>query len=158
VGKSEATIPAPVHVENNVEAFADKTHEDQLIVDVDDVHGHGGQSTMRTSAGPEQGHSADVAADGEWEITELIGKEIIHGEVHYLVRWKATLVREHEINAPELIGKFEAKFGTKTNKPVGGARIAKKTRLKFGKPGKDTKTRPRGRPRKHELAHEATSS
>ncbi|KAH8748596.1 hypothetical protein F5883DRAFT_633663 [Diaporthe sp. PMI_573] len=95
-------------------------------VDVDDVHGYGGQSTMRTSAGPEQGHSADVAADGEWEITELIGKEIIHGEVHYLVRWKATLVREHEINAPELIGKFEAKFGTKTNKPVGEPELRRK--------------------------------
>ncbi|KAI5465225.1 hypothetical protein BGZ63DRAFT_422165 [Mariannaea sp. PMI_226] len=48
--------------------------------------------------------------DMEWEIGNLLGKEVIDGVVHYLVAWKPTLVPEHEINAPELIRSFEEKF------------------------------------------------
>ncbi|KAG7145208.1 hypothetical protein HYQ46_006051 [Verticillium longisporum] len=79
---------------------------------------------------------------------QLIGKEVIQGKVHYLVHWKATLVPEHEINAPELIGKFEAKFGAKANTFAGTGRIAKQTRPKLRKDGKEKSARRRGRPRK----------
>ncbi|KAH7308934.1 hypothetical protein B0I35DRAFT_441042 [Stachybotrys elegans] len=33
---------------------------------------------------------------------------VIDGVLHYLVRWKPTLVPEHEIDAPKLVRDFEA--------------------------------------------------
>ncbi|CRK26576.1 hypothetical protein BN1708_014574 [Verticillium longisporum] len=130
VRKSKATVPAPILVENDVNPSADKADKDEVMADMDDINDHGHGPVRGPSTGLEQDQRADLAADEEWEITELIGKEVIHGKVHYLVRWKATLVPEHEINAPDLIGEFEARFGAKAHTSAGSGRIAKKTRPK----------------------------
>jgi hypothetical protein len=50
-------------------------------------------------------------ADGkqEWEICNIIGKEVVDGEVHYLVEWSATLMPKCELGkAMGLVDKFEA--------------------------------------------------
>ncbi|KAG7126042.1 hypothetical protein HYQ44_001082 [Verticillium longisporum] len=148
VRKSKATVPAPILVENDVNPSADKADKDEVMADMDDINDHGHGPVRGPSTGLEQDQRADLAADEEWEITELIGKEVIHGKVHYLVRWKATLVPEHEINAPDLIGEFEARFGAKAHTSAGSGRIAKKTRPKVMMDDKETNTRRRGRPRK----------
>ncbi|KAM9875413.1 hypothetical protein VDGL01_10475 [Verticillium dahliae] len=125
----DVTGLAPVHNENDVGESPVKSDNDQLMVDMDNnANGQMGQSIRSTSTGSEQGRPIDVVADGEWEITELIGKEIIQGKVHYLVRWQATLVPEDEINAPELISRFEAKFRVKASLHTGSSRVAKQTR------------------------------
>jgi hypothetical protein len=38
-------------------------------------------------------------ADGkqEWEIRDIIWKEVVNGEMHYLVEWSATLVPIYEL-------------------------------------------------------------
>ncbi|EGY23393.1 uncharacterized protein VDAG_04831 [Verticillium dahliae VdLs.17] len=128
-GDHEVTVLASVRNENDVWESPVKTDEDQLMVDMGNhANGQIGKSIRSTSTGSEQGQPVDVVADGDWEITELIGKEVIQGKVHYLVRWQATLVPEDEINAPELIGRFEAKFGVKASPHTGSSRVAKQTR------------------------------
>ncbi|KFA55213.1 hypothetical protein S40293_11499 [Stachybotrys chartarum IBT 40293] len=49
-------------------------------------------ATANTSSSPK---IANV--HGNWEIDEIIGKELITGVLHYLVRWKSTLMPNHEI-------------------------------------------------------------
>ncbi len=52
-------------------------------------------------------------ADGkqEWEICDIIGKEVVNGEVLYLVEWSATLVHKWELGkAKHLVDKFEAQL------------------------------------------------
>ncbi|KAM9874947.1 hypothetical protein VDGL01_10975 [Verticillium dahliae] len=150
-GDYEVTVLAPVRNENGVWESPVKADEDQLMVDMDN-HGNGqiGKSIRRTSTGSGRGQPVDVVADAEWEITELIGKEVIQGKVHYLVRWQATLVPEDEINAPELIGRFEAKFGMKASPHMGSSGGTKQTRpTKIRKIDNEAKVRRRrGRPRK----------
>jgi hypothetical protein len=47
----------------------------------------------------------------EWEICDIIGKEVVDGEVHYLVEWSATLVPKCELGkAKVLVDKFEARL------------------------------------------------
>ena len=47
----------------------------------------------------------------EWEISNIIGKEVVDGEVHYLVEWSATLVPKCELGkAKVLVDKFEARL------------------------------------------------
>ncbi|RXG42227.1 hypothetical protein VDGE_30281 [Verticillium dahliae] len=103
-GDHEVTVLAPVRNENDVWESPVKTDEDQLMVDMDNnVNAQIGKSIRRTSTGSKRGRPVDAVANEEWEITELIGKEVMQGKVHYLVRWQPTLVPEDEINAPELI-------------------------------------------------------
>jgi hypothetical protein len=47
----------------------------------------------------------------EWEIRDIIGKEFVDGEMHYLVEWSATLVPKYELGkAKVLVDKFEARL------------------------------------------------
>lgn len=66
-------------------------------------------------------------ADGkqEWEIRDIIGKEVVDGEVYYLVEWSATWVPKLEMGkAKGLVDKFEARLRAKckqrTRKDKGG--------------------------------------
>lgn len=150
VGRDGANSPAPPHGEDGPKASVGQEHVDQVMADADDiVHDHAGDSSVGDRAG-EESEPDLVAGDGDWEITALTGKEIIAGVVHYLVQWKPTLVPVNEIDAPELIGEFEIKFGTHRNQSVQEGRIAKKRSPKHGK---DKNARSRGRPRKNELDH-----
>ena len=47
-----------------------------------------------------------AVADGkqEWEIHDIIGKEVVDGEVHYLVEWSATLVPKCELGEAKVFG------------------------------------------------------
>ncbi|CAI6040874.1 unnamed protein product [Clonostachys chloroleuca] len=118
----------------------------------DDVYSYAGESTIMISTSPEQSQPTAITTDvdAEWEIDgELIGKEVIDGNVHYMVNWKPTLVPATMMqNALELIDRFEARFGAQSGKSVEGARVAKKTAMswKSSKHGKNTTARRRGRP------------
>ena len=47
----------------------------------------------------------------EWEIRDIIGKEVVDGEVHYLVEWSATLMPKCKLGkAKGLVDKFEARL------------------------------------------------
>ena len=47
----------------------------------------------------------------EWDIHDIIGKEVVDGEVHYLVEWSATLVPKCELGkAKVLVDKFKAQL------------------------------------------------
>ncbi|CRK31574.1 hypothetical protein BN1723_016249 [Verticillium longisporum] len=149
VRKSKAILPAPILVENDVNTSADLADKDEVMTDMDDdFNDHGRRPAQGASSRLEQGQRADLAAGEEWEITELMGREVIDGKVYYLIHWTPTLVPEDEINAPNLISRFEARFGAKSN-TMRPTRIAKQPRLtKMRKDGKEMpKCRP-GRPRK----------
>jgi hypothetical protein len=63
-------------------------------------------------------------ADGkqEWDIRDIIGKEVVDGEVHYLVEWSATLVPKYELGkAKVLVDKFEARLQAQCRQ-MGGKR------------------------------------
>jgi hypothetical protein len=46
----------------------------------------------------------------DWEVHKIIGKEDVDGELHYLVDWSPTLVRENALgHAKELVDEFEAR-------------------------------------------------
>lgn len=49
--------------------------------------------------------SGDAEAySGEWEAHRIIGEEIIHGKVHYMIEWKPSLVSEDDAqNASQLV-------------------------------------------------------
>ena len=57
-------------------------------------------------------HVAEVAGGKqEWEISDIVGKEVVDGEVYYLVEWSATLVLKSELGkAKVLVDKFEARL------------------------------------------------
>jgi hypothetical protein len=47
----------------------------------------------------------------KWEIRDVIGKEVVNGEAHYLVEWSATLVPKCELGkAKALVEKFKARL------------------------------------------------
>ena len=53
------------------------------------------------------------ALDGkqEWEISDIISREVVDGEVHYLVEWSATLVPKSEMGkARALVVRFKAQL------------------------------------------------
>lgn len=51
-----------------------------------------------------------VDANPDWEVSDILGKKVVDGEVQYLVDWRPTLVPEHELgNAKELVDEFEAR-------------------------------------------------
>jgi hypothetical protein len=73
------------------------------------------RSASMISESNEIGRAEQVAevADGkqEWEIRDIIGKEVVDGEIHYLVEWSATLVPKCELGkAKVLVDKFEARL------------------------------------------------
>ena len=43
-------------------------------------------------------------ASRKWEICDIIGKEVVDGEVHYLVEWSATLVPKYELGKAKGFG------------------------------------------------------
>jgi hypothetical protein len=63
----------------------------------------GGQSATRSAS--------MIPELQEWEISDIIGKEVFDGEVHYLVEWSASLVLKCELGkAKVLVDKFEARL------------------------------------------------
>lgn len=146
MGRDRAFTLAQAQEESGHEPVANK-HDDQVIIDSNDSYESLSESSTQISAG-EHSQPAAMAEDVAWEITELIGREVIGGTMHYLVQWKPTFVPEDEISAAELIGEFEAKFGARNDWPVHGPKVSKKIRPRLTKDGHDKKTRRRGRPRK----------
>jgi hypothetical protein len=70
------------------------------------------------------------ATDGkqEWEISDIIGKEVVDGEIHYLVEWSATLVPKCELGkAKVLVDKFEARLRAQCRQRGGKTREAAST-------------------------------
>jgi len=54
---------------------------------------------------------AEVNDDREWEIHDIIGKEVVGGVVHYWVQWEATLLPVCELpRAKVLVEEFEARL------------------------------------------------
>jgi hypothetical protein len=156
--RDDITTPFSGHGEDDLEAPEHRPAADQVMVDPDD-DGYSciGESTTMVSTSTEQSQPTAISTDvdAEWEIDgDLMGKEVIDGEVHYLVPWKPTLVPATLMqNALELINSFEARFRAQSGKSVEGARVAKKiaTSRKSSQHGKDTTARRRGRPRKQRL-------
>ncbi|RXG42228.1 hypothetical protein VDGE_30282 [Verticillium dahliae] len=84
------------------------TDKDEVMTDMDDdFNDHGRRPVQGASTGLEQDQRADLTAGEEWEITELMGREVIDGNVYYLIDWTPPLVPEDEINATNLISRFE---------------------------------------------------
>jgi hypothetical protein len=83
------------------------------------------------------------------------GKEVLDGEVHYLVEWSATLVPKNELGkAKPLVEKFEARFRAQCRQR-GGKRRGRLPPSKAGKQAisgarvtGETQQKGRGRPRK----------
>jgi hypothetical protein len=47
----------------------------------------------------------------EWDIRDIIGKEVVSGEVYYSVEWTATLVPKYELGKAKVsVDKFEARL------------------------------------------------
>jgi hypothetical protein len=88
----------------------------------------------------------------EWDMRDIIGKEVVGGEVHYLVEWSATLVPKYELGkAKVLVDKFEARLRAQERQTGGKGR----GRLPQSKAGRRaavgahaTRQKQRGRPRK----------
>jgi hypothetical protein len=88
----------------------------------------------------------------EWEICDIIGKEVVDGEVHYLVEWSATLMPKCELEkAKGLVDKFEARLRAQERQRGGKGRGS----LPQSKAGQQaavgahaTQQKYRGRPRK----------
>jgi hypothetical protein len=98
------------------------------------------------------------ATDGkqEWEISDIIGKEVFDGEVHYLVEWSATLMPKCELRkAKGLVDKFEARLRAQC-RPRGEKRRGRLPPPKTGKQatagaraaGETQQEKGQGRPRK----------
>jgi hypothetical protein len=69
----------------------------------------------------------------EWDICDIIGKEVVDSEVHYLVEWSATLVPKYELGkAKVLVDKFEAQLQVQCRQRGGKRR----GRLPLSKAGK----------------------
>ena len=92
----------------------------------------------------------------EWEISDIIGKEVVDDEVHYLVEWSATLVPKCELGkAKVLVDKFEARLRAQCRQR-GGKRQGRLPPPKAGKQaivvaratGETQQKKERGRPRK----------
>ena len=56
----------------------------------------------------------------EEEIHDIVGKEVVDGEVHYLVEWSATLVPKCELGKAKVSAdKFEARLQAQCEQRVG---------------------------------------
>ncbi|CAI6090537.1 unnamed protein product [Clonostachys chloroleuca] len=162
--RDDITKPFSGHGEYDFEASEHKPATDEVMVDADDdVHNCIGESTTMVSTSTEQSQPTATATDvdAEWEIDgDLMGKEVIDGEVYYLVPWKPTLVPANRMqNALGLINRFEARFGAQSDKSVEEVRVAKRTAMsrKSSKHSKDVTACRRGRPRKQRLENWGTT-
>ncbi|CAI6040791.1 unnamed protein product [Clonostachys chloroleuca] len=157
MGPRDDTRPFSGHGENDLEAPEHRLVADEVMGDAeDDVHSCIGESTAMVSTSTEQSQPTAISTDvdAEWEIDgDLMGKEVIDGEVYYLVPWKPTLVPVTMMqNALELINRFEARVGAQTGKSVEGARVANKfATSRTSSQHEDTTARRRGRPRKQRV-------
>jgi hypothetical protein len=69
----------------------------------------------------------------EWEISDIVGKEVVDGQVHYLVEWSATLVPKCELGkAKVLVDKFEARLLAQCKQRAGKRQV----RLPQSKPSR----------------------
>ncbi|CAH0024522.1 unnamed protein product [Clonostachys rhizophaga] len=119
--RDDITKPFSDHGEYDFEASEHKPATYEVMVDADeDVHDCIGESNTMVSSSMEQSQPTATATDvdAEWEIDgDLMGKEVIDGEVYYLVPWKPTLVPANRMqNALDLINRFEAQFGAPSDK------------------------------------------
>lgn len=94
---------------------------------------------------------ADPAQD--WEVSEIIGKEYINGEVHYMVKWSPTLEPASSLeHAKELVDEFEARLRalhSGKGRRVGSLAKQGRPAIKKGNIiGAKQQQRPRGQPRK----------
>jgi hypothetical protein len=91
----------------------------------------------------------------EWEICDIVGKEVVDGVPHYWVQWSVTLVPKSEMGkARALVARFEAGLRAQHKQKGGKGR----GRLLPSKPGKQavagvratgqTQQKGRRRPRK----------
>jgi hypothetical protein len=100
---------------------------------------------------------SEVNCDQEWEIQDIIGKEVVDGVVHYWVQWEATLLPEHESpKTKALVKKFEARRRAQARQKdvdaegQGNVPVWKAGRQAImGASITRQQKRPRGRPRKH---------
>lgn len=84
---------------------------------------------------PQQVAEVAEMADGkqEWEICDIISKEVVNGEVHYLVERTATLVPKYDlVKAKVLVDKFEARIRVQCRQR-GGKRQGRMPLSKVGK-------------------------
>jgi hypothetical protein len=70
----------------------------------------------------------------EWEISDIIGKEVVDGEVHYLVEWRATLVPKSELGKAKVLGKFGKRQGRRPPPKAGKQAIATQQKKGRGRP------------------------
>jgi hypothetical protein len=89
------------------------------------VFGHHGEHSSRTAVDGKLANTARASpatsaplsqvadANQDWEICDILAKNAVDGELHYLVDWRPTLVPEHALgNAKEPVDEFEARFRT----------------------------------------------
>lgn len=94
-------------------------------------------SMMSESNDPRRPQQVVKVTDGkqEWDIRNIIGKEVVDGKVHYLVEWGATLVPHDELGkAKVLVDKFGARLQAQCRQRVG----KKPGRLPSSKAGRQT--------------------
>lgn len=67
--------------------------------------------------------NAPVVDDNQdWEVRNVIGKEVVNDEVYYLVDWRPTLISGHSLgNSKELVDQFEARLRAKGESQHGKA-------------------------------------
>jgi hypothetical protein len=73
---------------------ATATQEPVAVIDSQSATLAGSSLMISESNDPGRPQQVAKVADGkqEWEIRDIIGKEVVNGEVHYLVEWTTTLV------------------------------------------------------------------
>jgi hypothetical protein len=89
----------------------------------------------------------------DWEVRKVIGKEYVHGVLHYMVEWSPTLQPVHSLeDAKELVDEFAARLQALRKNQEGGSRSGTKrdrqVTMEGDVLGGQQKKRPRGRPRK----------
>jgi hypothetical protein len=112
-------------------------------------------TTFNDLEGPQQ--AAKVNGEQEWEIHDIIGREVVGGVVHYWVQWEPTLVPEYELpKAKALVEKFEARLQAQGRQKDGngkGQGNAPKSKIgqqaMVGASITRQQKRPRGRSQKH---------
>jgi len=83
-------------------------------------------STLNNAVGPQV---AEVDSKQEWEVRDIIGKEDVDGDVHYLVKWNPTLVPKYALkNAKEMVNKFEARLRAQARQEHGRGRLPQSKR------------------------------
>ncbi len=115
-------------------------------------------ASMSESNDPGRLQQVAEVTDGmqEWDIRDIIGKEVVDGEVHYLGEWSATLVPKYELRKVKvLVDKFEARLQAQSRQR-GGKRRGRLHPPKAGKQaiagtcatGETQQKKVRGRPQK----------